>query len=42
MVEERFGMTLLPGLTIDAGVTRGHDLALIKLKGACARHVVLA
>ncbi len=42
MVSEGLGITLLPDLAIDAGVTRGSDLVLAPLSGACPRHVVLA
>ena len=42
MVEEGLGLTLLPTLAIDAGVARGHALALTPLPDACPRRVVLA
>jgi LysR family transcriptional regulator, hydrogen peroxide-inducible genes activator len=42
MVEEGLGITLLPQLSIDAGVARGTRLALAPLKGACPRRIVLA
>jgi LysR family hydrogen peroxide-inducible transcriptional activator len=42
MVEEGLGITLLPQLAVDAGIARGHDLALTPLPGACPRRVVLA
>jgi LysR family hydrogen peroxide-inducible transcriptional activator len=42
MVEEGLGITLLPQLAVDAGLARGHDLALTPLPGACPRQVVLA
>lgn len=42
MVEEGLGITLLPDLAVDAGATRGHDVALLPLPGACPREVVLA
>ncbi len=42
MVEEGLGITLLPQLAVDAGIARGHELALTPLPGACPRRVVLA
>ncbi|KND17949.1 LysR family transcriptional regulator [Pannonibacter phragmitetus] len=42
MVEEGLGITLLPNLAVDAGVTQGHELALLPLPGTCPRQVVLA
>ncbi|MGE4482714.1 LysR substrate-binding domain-containing protein [Acidocella sp.] len=42
MVEEGLGITLLPNLAVKAGVTRGHEVALLPLQGACPRQVVLA
>lgn len=42
MVEEGLGMTLLPELAIDAGVTRGSSVKLMQLNGACPRRIVLA
>jgi LysR family hydrogen peroxide-inducible transcriptional activator len=42
MVAEGLGITLLPQLAIDAGVTRGNRLALAPLVGACPRRIVLA
>ena len=42
MVGEGLGITLLPELAIDAGVTRGSTVKLIQLKGACPRRAVLA
>jgi LysR family hydrogen peroxide-inducible transcriptional activator len=42
MVEEGLGVTLLPGMAIDAGLTKGHDLSLAHLSGATPRQVVLA
>lgn len=42
MVEEGLGITLLPELAVDAGATRGHDVVLLPLPGACPRQVVLA
>lgn len=42
MVEEGLGITLLPQLTIDAGVARGARVALAPLEGACPRRIVLA
>lgn len=41
MVEESLGLTLLPQLAVDAGVARGHAIALTPLPGACPRRVVL-
>lgn len=42
MVEEGLGITLLPVVATDAGLTRGHDLRLSHLSGATPRQVVLA
>jgi LysR family hydrogen peroxide-inducible transcriptional activator len=42
MVEEGIGVTLLPDLAIDAGLTAGHDLHLSQLDGAAPRRIVLA
>jgi LysR family hydrogen peroxide-inducible transcriptional activator len=42
MVSEGLGITLLPNLAIDAGATRGTDLALAPVADACPRHVVMA
>lgn len=42
MVEEGLAITLLPQLAIDAGIARGHHLALRPLSGALPRQVVLA
>lgn len=42
MVEEGLGITLLPELALDAELTRGTDVALTPLVGACPRRVVLA
>ncbi len=42
MVEEGLGVTLLPGVATDAGLTKGHDLHLSRLAGATPRRVVLA
>lgn len=41
MVEEGLGLTLVPQLAVDAGVVRGHAIALTPLPGACPRRVVL-
>jgi LysR family hydrogen peroxide-inducible transcriptional activator len=41
MVEEGLGITLLPQLAIDAGITQGHDIALVPAPGAVARKVVM-
>ncbi|MFU8864677.1 MAG: LysR substrate-binding domain-containing protein [Rhodobacterales bacterium] len=42
MVEEGLGITLLPQLAVDAGIARGHAIALTPLPDACPRRVVLA
>jgi LysR family hydrogen peroxide-inducible transcriptional activator len=42
MVEEGLGMTLLPNLAIDAGISKGHKLNLSGVHGACPRQVALA
>lgn len=42
MVEEGLGITLLPDVATDAGLTKGHDLRLSHLAGATPRRVVLA
>ncbi|MGH1414073.1 MAG: hydrogen peroxide-inducible genes activator [Pelagimonas sp.] len=42
MVEEGIGVTLLPNLAINAGLTAGHDLHLSHLEGANPRRIVLA
>lgn len=42
MVEEGIGVTLLPSVATDAGLTKGHDLHLSHLDGATPRRVVLA
>jgi LysR family hydrogen peroxide-inducible transcriptional activator len=42
MVEEGIGVTLLPNLAIDAGLTAGHDLHVSQLEGATPRQIVLA
>jgi len=42
MVEEGLGVTLLPGLSTDAGLAAGHDLHLSQLAGATPRRVALA
>ena len=42
MVEEGLGVTLLPGLATDAGLTTGHSLHLSRLVGATPRRVALA
>lgn len=42
MVEEGLGVTLLPWVATDAGLTKGHDLHLSQLSGAKPRRVVLA
>ncbi|PTQ73402.1 hydrogen peroxide-inducible genes activator [Celeribacter persicus] len=42
MVEEGLGITLLPQLAIDAGVTRNTDIQLTSLFGTRPREVVLA
>lgn len=42
MVAARLGVTLLPNLAIDAGITRGCDIKLIPLAHAAARQIGLA
>jgi LysR family hydrogen peroxide-inducible transcriptional activator len=42
MVEEDLGITLLPKLAIDAGISKGHKLHLSDVQGACPREVALA
>lgn len=42
MVEEGLGVTLLPNLAIDAGISKGHKLHLSRVRGACPRQVALA
>ncbi|SDG07492.1 LysR family transcriptional regulator, hydrogen peroxide-inducible genes activator [Limimonas halophila] len=42
MVEMGLGLTLLPQLAHDAGAARSHEIALVPLRGACPRRVVLA
>jgi len=42
MVEEGLGITLLPKLAVDAGISKGHDLHLGDVAGAIPREVVLA
>lgn len=42
MVEEDLGITLLPKLAVDAGISRGHTLHLGDVQGACPRNVALA
>jgi LysR family hydrogen peroxide-inducible transcriptional activator len=42
MVEEGLGVTLLPWVATDAGLTKGHDLHLSHLAEATPRQVVLA
>lgn len=42
MVEEDLGITLLPKLAVDAGISNGHKLHLGDVQGACPREVVLA
>jgi LysR family hydrogen peroxide-inducible transcriptional activator len=42
MVEEDLGITLLPQLAVDAGISRGHKLHLGDVQGACPRQVALA
>jgi LysR family hydrogen peroxide-inducible transcriptional activator len=41
MVGEGLGITLLPQLAVDAGIARGHGVALTPLPDACPRRVVL-
>lgn len=42
MVEEGLGITLLPNLAVEAGISRGHALHLAALDGAYPRQVALA
>lgn len=42
MVEEEIGITLLPKLAIDAGISKGHELHLGALEGARPRQIALA
>jgi len=42
MVEEDLGITLLPKLAVDAGISKGHMLHLSDVQGACPRQIVLA
>ncbi len=42
MVEEDLGITLLPQLAVDAGISRGHKLHLGQVQGAYPRQVALA
>lgn len=42
MVSEGLGITLLPDLSIDAGVLTGQDVAISPLPDACPRRVMLA
>ena len=42
MVEEDLGITLLPKLAIDAGISKGHTLCLGVLEGARPRQIALA
>ncbi|ABV94256.1 putative hydrogen peroxide-inducible genes activator [Dinoroseobacter shibae DFL 12 = DSM 16493] len=42
MVEEDLGITLLPNLAVDAGISQGHRLHLGRVDGACPRRVALA
>lgn len=42
MVEEGLGITLIPNIAVDGGITRGHKISLTPLKGAFPRRVVLA
>lgn len=42
MVEEDLGITLLPKLAVDAGISKGHKLHLGNVKGANPRDVALA
>ncbi|MBN9673561.1 hydrogen peroxide-inducible genes activator [Roseibium aggregatum] len=41
MVAEGLGTTLLPDIAVQAGVTRGHEVDLVPLKGALPRTVAL-
>ncbi|MEE4186961.1 MAG: hydrogen peroxide-inducible genes activator [Roseobacter sp.] len=42
MVEEDLGITLLPKLAVDAGISKGHKLHLNDVRGARPREVALA
>ncbi len=42
MVEEDLGITLLPNLAVDGGISKGHTLHLSDVQGACPRDVALA
>ncbi len=42
MVEEDLGITLLPKLAVDAGISKGHKLHLSDVQGARPREVALA
>lgn len=42
MVEENLGITLLPKLAVDAGISKGHKLHLGDVQGARPREVALA
>lgn len=42
MVEEDLGITLLPKLAVDAGISKGHKLHLSDVQGAFPRNVALA
>ncbi|QBF30219.1 hydrogen peroxide-inducible genes activator [Thalassococcus sp. S3] len=42
MVQEDLGITLLPKLAVDGGISKGHNLHLGDVLGACPRDVVLA
>lgn len=42
MVAEGIGVTLLPRLAVATGIARGYDVALVPVRGAHARQVVLA
>ncbi len=42
MVEEDLGITLLPNLTVAAGIAKGHALHLAQVQGARPRQVALA
>ena len=41
MVEEGLGTTLIPNLAVDAGLARGHDVALVALPHSLPRQVTL-
>lgn len=42
MVEEDLGVTLLPHMAVEAGITQGHTVNLAEVKGARPREIALA